>query len=458
MTCSAFLAWNTGSLNSGLNFNFYHTIVTLGADSRTTSRAMPVPRRTQGHAGKRSQANELTIIPKSQMSTSSALSRPVAFNGGQGFYQADSPRSPSPPASTYFPHVSLDLDREPRPTPDADQHFAYSTTLRRHHHERSFSGRMSVDGLKDTLATEGVTGLWSRVVGHVTGQARNDFSSMENGYAPVQTHPDATEREPKSKDTPSSRFAHLSAEDTLSHFHTSAATGLPSSYISSLQHTHGYNEFSVSSPEPVLLKFAKTIYESPLILLLCGSAIISAIMGNIDDAVSITVAVLIVLTVGFVQEQRSEKSLEALNKLVPHHCHVLRDSKVLRILANDLVPGDIITLTTGDRVPADVRLVDAVDLEIDESSLTGETEARRKTSDICPLGAGREPVALADRICVGYMGTLVRNGEFSLSCIISFMPLMGLGRTWHWCCDCHRRTDRIRCYLHHDARCKLSAP
>ena len=63
-----------------------------------------------------------------------------------------------------------------------------------------------------------------------------------------------------------------------------------------LRQEHGYNEFSVASPEPLLLKFAKTIYESPLILLLCGSATVSAIMGNIDDAVSITVAVLIVLT------------------------------------------------------------------------------------------------------------------------------------------------------------------
>lgn len=375
---------------------------------------MPVPRRGQGHGGlerKRSQAHELTIIPESHMSTSSALSRPVAFNGSQGFYQADGPRSPSPPASTYFPHVSLDLDREPRPTPDADQHFAYSTTLRRHHHEGSLSGRVSVDGFKDILANEGAAGLWSRAVSHVTGQARSDYAAMENGYAPVQSHPDAAEREQKSKDTPSSRFAHLSAEDTLSHFRTSATTGLPSSHISSLQLTHGYNEFSVSSPEPVLLKFAKTIYESPLILLLCGSAVVSAIMGNIDDAVSITVAVLIVLTVGFVQEQRSEKSLEALNKLVPHHCHVLRDSQTSHILANELVPGDIVTLTTGDRVPADVRLVDAVDLEIDESSLTGETEARRKSSEVCALGAGQEPVALADRTCVGYMGTLVRNGE-----------------------------------------------
>ena len=82
----------------------------------------------------------------------------------------------------------------------------------------------------------------------------------------------------------------------MSYFRTSVERGLLRSDISNLLSRHGYNEFSVSSPEPGWLKFAKGIYESPLILLLCGSATISAIMGNIDDAVSITVAVLIVLT------------------------------------------------------------------------------------------------------------------------------------------------------------------
>ena len=85
-------------------------------------------------------------------------------------------------------------------------------------------------------------------------------------------------------------------QDTVSHFKSSILAGLSAAVIPSLQNVHGYNEFSVSTPEPVLLKFAKTIYESPLILLLCGSAVISAIMGNIDDAISITVAVAIVLT------------------------------------------------------------------------------------------------------------------------------------------------------------------
>ena len=109
--------------------------------------------------------------------------------------------------------------------------------------------------------------------------------------------------------------------------------------------------------------------------------------------------------------------------------------QLLHLLANELVPGDIVTFTTGDRVPADVRLISAVDLEIDESSLTGETTTRRKDIETCaPVNAGNgaangygngygnafagvhptapgEPVALAERTCIAYMGTLVRNGE-----------------------------------------------
>ncbi|KAF8736928.1 hypothetical protein AX14_013742 [Amanita brunnescens Koide BX004] len=126
--------------------------------------------------------------------------------------------------------------------------------------------------------------------------------------------------------------------------------------------------------------------------------------------------------VGFVQERRSEKSLEALNKLVPHHCHVIRESDTVHVLANELVPGDIVKFSTGDRIPADIRLITAVDLEIDESSLTGETHARKKDAETCgyanglvdghPNGHhGASPVALADRTCIAYMGTLIRNGR-----------------------------------------------
>jgi P-type Ca2+ transporter type 2C len=98
----------------------------------------------------------------------------------------------------------------------------------------------------------------------------------------------------------------------------------------------------------------------------------------------------------------------------------ISDGTSLHVLANEVVPGDIVTFSTGDRVPADVRLITSVDLEIDESSLTGETNARSKNVEACGSASvdaygtpmrSLEPVAMADRTCIAYMGTLIRNGE-----------------------------------------------
>jgi len=115
------------------------------------------------------------------------------------------------------------------------------------------------------------------------------------------------------------------------------------------------------------------------------------------------------LSVGFVQERRSEKSLEALNKLVPRHYHIIRDGEQIRLLrvANEVVPGDLVTFTTGDRIPVDVRLLTAVDLEVDGSSLTGETTACRNGVASCP-----ESAEMVEGMCIAYMGTLVRNGAY----------------------------------------------
>ncbi|KAI6043477.1 hypothetical protein EDC04DRAFT_708816 [Pisolithus marmoratus] len=363
---------------------------------------------------------ELSTIPEPSMVSTSAHSILPTFVGPSN--QVHTPLRPSsPPASSYFPTVSASQSGEPQPAPGASTHFAYSTTLRRHHHEHSLSIPLP------PKLPPGVTadGLWQRIVKLVTGRRSYD-DGLEDGHVLIDRDPQALQRE-RHRETPAARFAHCSIEDTIAHFHSSINAGLSAASITALQEVHGYNEFSVSAPEPAILKFAKNIYESPLILLLCASATISAIMGNIDDAISITVAVAIVLTVGFVQEQRSEKSLEALNKLVPHHCHVIRDEREVHILANDLVPGDIVNLATGDRVPADIRIISAADLEVDESSLTGETAPRLKSSYPCDWkqpdsfadgtedmdnGASRrESASLAERSCIAYMGTLVRNGR-----------------------------------------------
>ncbi|KAK7057772.1 calcium-transporting ATPase 1 [Favolaschia claudopus] len=355
---------------------------------------MPPP--TRLHSSGMGQERKRPLGSSTAASSSSSFAR-------HAFASMHDQRSASPPASTYFPLLSGDSGARLRPTADAESHFAYSTTLRRH----------GTDGLPISpveiahAVNAEASSLWSRAVGLVTGQPPE--SNLENGRS--------SPRMQDARDTMSSRFAHCSIEETVAHFRTSVTSGLLRTDIANLLNDHGYNEFSVETPEHVLVKFAKTIYESPLILLLCASATVSALMGNIDDAISITVAVLIVLTVGFVQEQRSEQSLKSLNKLVPHHCHVLREGQTFHILANELVPGDIVTFTTGDRIPADIRIVSAIDLEIDESSLTGETEARRKGMETCVsdtsggLGGRGSSVSLSERACIAHMGSLVRSGR-----------------------------------------------
>ena len=96
--------------------------------------------------------------------------------------------------------------------------------------------------------------------------------------------------------------------------------------------------------------------KDPLIGLLVGSALISILTAQYDDAVSITIAVIIVVTVGFVQEHRSEKVLEKLTRLIPPKARLIRNQIERDVFASELVVGDIVLLAAGDRVPADVRL------------------------------------------------------------------------------------------------------
>ncbi|KAI1235577.1 hypothetical protein IHE44_0002458 [Lamprotornis superbus] len=156
---------------------------------------------------------------------------------------------------------------------------------------------------------------------------------------------------------------------------------------------HGWNEFSVENTEPIWKKYLDQ-FKNPLILLLLASALVSVITKEYEDAASITMAVLIVVTVAFIQvgcaelcsvamavrkesketspEYRSEKSLEELHKLVPPECNCLREGKLQHLLARELVPGDIIYLSVGDRVPADLRLIEGVVIGTGENSQFGE--------------------------------------------------------------------------------------
>ncbi|OWZ07437.1 Calcium-translocating P-type ATPase [Phytophthora megakarya] len=183
--------------------------------------------------------------------------------------------------------------------------------------------------------------------------------------------------------------------------------GLSELVVRERQQECGLNELAGEEEESIVVKFAGQ-FKDPLIMLLMVSGVVSVAMGHTDDAISIAVAITIVVTVAFVQEYRSEKTLEALKELVPPHCKALRDGIVVDMLARELVPGDIVVVDVGDRVPADARLVEAVDLEVDESNLTGENAPVPKIT-VAIADSHLHPIA--DRKNVIYMGTLVRAGR-----------------------------------------------
>ncbi|XP_018612733.1 calcium-transporting ATPase type 2C member 1 isoform X1 [Scleropages formosus] len=183
--------------------------------------------------------------------------------------------------------------------------------------------------------------------------------------------------------------------------------GLSHSEVTRRRAYHGWNEFDISEDEPLWKKYISQ-FKDPLIMLLLASAVISVLMRQFDDAVSITVAIIIVVTVAFVQEYRSEKSLEELGKLVPPECHCIREGRLEHLLARELVPGDTVCLSVGERVPADLRLFEASDLSVDESSLTGETTPCSKSIAPQPAATNGD---ITSRSNVAFMGTLVRCGK-----------------------------------------------
>lgn len=143
-----------------------------------------------------------------------------------------------------------------------------------------------------------------------------------------------------------------------------------------------------------------------MVWVLLVATVISGLLGEYHDAIAIIAIVILNAVLGFIQEIRAEKSLAALKKLTAPMARVLRDGKWKKIAAADLVPGDIIALESGDRVPADVRLLSAEQLYIEESALTGESVPVHKQTE--PLPQSQLPIG--DHTNMAYMSTMVVRG------------------------------------------------
>ena len=172
------------------------------------------------------------------------------------------------------------------------------------------------------------------------------------------------------------------------------------------QKQYGPNEIQAAkrvSPWEILLEQFKNV----LILILLGATAISLFLGHGVESIVIAVIVLLAVVLGFVQEYRAERAIEALRQMAAPTTTVMRDGIESRLPSRELVPGDVIVLRTGDRVPADARLIETINLQVEESALTGESipvEKRIQTLE-------NDDLSVADRKNIIYAGTAVTYGR-----------------------------------------------
>ncbi len=168
---------------------------------------------------------------------------------------------------------------------------------------------------------------------------------------------------------------------------------------------YGTNRLSPSKTHNTWMRFLLQFHNVLIYVLLAAALVTTLLQQWIDTAVIIGV-VVINAVIGFVQEGKAEQALDAIRKMLSSEATVLRDGRRGQFLAEKLVPGDVVMLQSGDKVPADLRLVSTRNLRIEEAALTGESEAVEKNT--APAAKNTE---LGDRFCMAYSGTLVVYGQ-----------------------------------------------
>lgn len=185
----------------------------------------------------------------------------------------------------------------------------------------------------------------------------------------------------------------------------SQSDGLSGEQVQQRQQKYGANRLTPPASESSWLKLLRQ-FHNVLIYVLLAAAVMSWLLGRWTDGTVIFAVVLINGFFGFIQEGKAEQALASIRTMLRVHTHVLRDGVRQRVDAEGLVPGDIVLLESGDRVPADLRLIECINLAVQESALTGESFSVQK--QVAPVAA---ETPLAERLCMLYAGTLVTQGR-----------------------------------------------
>ena len=200
-------------------------------------------------------------------------------------------------------------------------------------------------------------------------------------------------------------------KDVEKELETNQETGLSQEEVSKRREKYGLNQLKEKKKKSLLMRFIDQFKDFSIIILIIA-AIVSGFVGvaegeGITDTIIILIVVILNAVIGVTQESKAEKSLEALQKLTDHASKVVRDGNVTVVPAKELVPGDIVVLDTGDYIPADLRIIEAVNLKTQESSLTGESVPVDKTTEKIE----GEDVGIGDRTNMLFSSSLVTYGR-----------------------------------------------
>lgn len=206
---------------------------------------------------------------------------------------------------------------------------------------------------------------------------------------------------PTSKSTP---FAEK-VEQVVAELASDREYGLPLTAVRERQQKYGANELALRTVTPVWKRFARQ-FNNLLIYVLLVAAVLAGVLAEWLDMAVILAVVVVNAVIGFIQEGRAERALSAIQSMLTAYAVVVRDGKKQQIPAKELVPGDLILLEAGDKVPADVRLINTRNLHVQEAALTGESVPVEKQTHALPANT-----VLAERSCMAYSGTLVTQGQ-----------------------------------------------
>ncbi len=202
-----------------------------------------------------------------------------------------------------------------------------------------------------------------------------------------------------------------STKEVEKELNTNIESGLNENEVNDARSKYGYNELKSKKKKSLIVKFFEQ-FKDFMIIVLIISAIVSGIVGvaegeGLTDTIIILIVVILNAIIGVIQENKAEKSLEALKKLSNHVAKVIRNGKLEIVESRQLVPGDIVVLDTGDYVPADLRMIESINLKSQESALTGESVPVEKISDIIE----DENIGIGDRANMLFSSSLITYGR-----------------------------------------------